>query len=161
MKRIWAFALLLFMELEVTAQKELPSVQVQVLNAGNINTRSLIADSIPVILSFWSVTCRPCIWELNALAEQLPLWQKEVHYKVVAVSTDDVRSVSKVKAIVSASQWPFMVLLDKNQDFKRAFNVSVIPQLYIIDPSGKVVFTRIGYSPGSEAEVLEVLKNLK
>lgn len=142
------------------AQTQLPSVSLNTLKGEAINSRVLLNDQVPIVVSFWSTICKPCIEELNAFTERLPKWQKEVNFKIVAVSVDDARSVSKVRSFVAAREWPFTILLDKNQDFKRALNVHAVPQLYVIGPKGNIVYSHIGYTPGSEEKVLEVLKGL-
>ena len=140
------------------AQTQLPPVQLNTLNGESIPSQALLADSVPVIISFWSTICKPCIEELNAFKEHWAEWQKDVKFKLVAVSTDDARTVARVRGFVASREWPFTVLLDKNQDFKRALNVNTIPQLYIVASNGKIIYSRIGYVPGSEAKILEVLK---
>lgn len=144
----------------VMAQTHLPSVQINTLSGERISTQALLNDSVPVVISFWSTICKPCIEELNAFRDQWSKWSKEVDFKIVAVSTDDARTMAKVKTFVAAREWPFTVLLDKNQDFKRALNVNSIPQLYILAPNGKIVYSHTGYTPGSEEKVLKVLKGL-
>lgn len=142
------------------AQSQLPTLPIQTLKGDRINTSSLLDDKTPIVLSFWSTICKPCIDELNVFRDHWTKWQKEVKFNLVAVSTDDARSVARVRTFVASRQWPFTILLDKNQDFKRALNVNAIPQLYVIDRNGKIVYTHIGYTPGSEQKVLEVLKGL-
>lgn len=143
-----------------SGQTQLPSVPLNTLKGETINSHALLNDSVPVVISFWSTICKPCIEELNAFRDQWTTWQEEVSFKIVAVSTDDARSVSRVRTFAAAREWPFTVLIDKNQDFKRALNVNSIPQLYIITPKGNIVYSHIGYTPGSESKVLEVLKGL-
>ena len=53
------------------------------------------------------------------------------------------------------------MLFDKNQNLKRAMNVSLTPQTYIVDGNGKIVYSHSGYTPGSELELLEKLKELQ
>lgn len=144
----------------VSAQTQLPAVQLHTMKGEAIPARSLLDDHVPVVISFWSTICKPCIEELNAFRDQWTQWKKEVNFKIVAVATDDARSVARVRGFAASREWPFTVLLDRNQDFKRALNVNTIPQLYIIGVDGKIVYTHIGYTPGSEAKVLEVLKGL-
>lgn len=160
MKQFFIACILLVYAGMVSAQTQLPSVQLNTLKGESVNSRTLLNDNIPVVISFWSTICKPCIEELGAFTDQLPKWTREVNFKIVAVSIDDARSASKVPGIVAAHEWPFTVLLDKNQDFKRALNVNAIPQLYIVSPKGNIVFSRVGYTPGSEDKVLEVLKGL-
>lgn len=144
----------------VRAQARLPAVEVEDLKGRAFSTGSLLEDEVPVVLMFWSTVCKPCLQELDAFSAYWDEWQEAVPFKIVAVSTDDARSIAKVRSFVTANEWPFTILLDKNQDLKRAFNVHAIPHLYIIDAKGKVVYSRIGYNPGSEAKVLEILKSL-
>lgn len=147
--------------LPAMAQKELPEVMVENLKNETIGIRSVLADSVPVVLAFWGTTCKPCLMELDALAQVYEEWQETVPFKVVAVATDDSRAASKVKAMANGRGWPFVVVLDKNQDLKRAMNISSIPFLYVLDKTGKVVYSHSGYTPGSELEVYDILKNLK
>lgn len=142
------------------AQKELLEASVENLKGETIDIRSTLKDGVPVVLSFWGTTCKPCLMELDALADVYEDWQQEVKFKVVAVATDDSRAASKVKAMAGGRGWPFEVVLDKNQELKRAMNVNSIPFLYIIDKNGKVAYTHSGYTPGSELEILKVLKEI-
>ena len=40
----------------------------------------------------------------------------------------------------------------------RAMNVSVVPHVFVMDGSGKIVYSHTSYSPGSELELLEAIK---
>ncbi|GGC12761.1 hypothetical protein GCM10011386_00510 [Parapedobacter defluvii] len=151
---IWLFATM------VSAQTRLPAIQVNNLKGETVNVGSLLDDGVPTVITFWTTVCKPCLQELDAFSEQWEDWQREVKFNIVAVSADDARSATKVRTFVAANEWPFTILLDQNQDFKRALNVSVIPHLFVIDTKGSVVYSRIGYNPGSEAKVLEILKGL-
>ena len=80
----------------------------------------------------------------------------------IAVSTDDTRFSSKAKALAEGHGWDgFTVVYDVNSDFKRAMNVVNTPQVFIISPEGKTVYSHTGYNPGSEEEILAKLKELK
>lgn len=161
MKKVFLFAVLLLFGATVSAQKELPSVKVESLNGEMMNIRDILSDSIPVVLSFWSTTCKPCITELDAYADTYEEMQEELHFKVVAVSTDDERSVSKVKGMVNGRGWPFAVVLDKNQDLKRAMNVMMQPQLFILDKRGNIVYAHTGYVPQAEETVFNKLREMQ
>lgn len=160
MKKYVSFCFVIMLSATIFGQSQLPSVPLNTLKGEVIQSRSLLSDSVPVVVSFWSTICKPCIEELNAFTEQWSKWHKEVKFKIVAVSTDDARTIARVSTFVAAREWPFTILLDKNQDFKRALNVNTIPQLYIFSPNGNIVYSRIGYTPGSEGKILEVLKGL-
>lgn len=140
---------------------QLPSVNIENNLGETINTASLQEEGTPMIISFWSTTCKPCIKELNTINELLPEWLEEAKFRVVAVSVDDVRSSAKAKSMASGNGWDdFVLLFDKNQDFKRAMNVNLVPHVFVVDGEGNVVYSHTGYTPGSEVELLEKIKAL-
>ena len=51
--------------------------------------------------------------------------------------------------------WDFICLFDQNQTLKRAMNVSLTPQSFVVDADGNVVFSHSGYTPGSEQQLLD------
>ena len=143
------------------ALAQMPDVKIENHQGDDINTSSLV-NGKPTILSFWSTTCKPCLMELNTINDQLMDWLDEADFQVVAVSIDDTRSAAKAKALASGNGWSdFIVLYDKNQDFKRAMNVNMVPHVFVLDGEGKIVYNHTGYTPGSEAELLEVIKGLQ
>lgn len=145
-----------------SAQMRLPNVKVENGKGELIETSSLLKEGTPMIISFWSTTCKPCIRELNAINDVLVDWLDQVDFRVIAVSIDDSRSASKAKAMASGFGWSdFTVLYDKNQDLKRAMNVNLVPQVFVVDAAGKVVYSHTGYNPGGEAELLQQILKLK
>lgn len=142
------------------AQRKLPDVTVADLSGNSLSTATLLQAGLPVVLSFWSTICKPCLEELNAYRDNYAVWNAEMPFKLVAVSVDDNRFSSKAKAFAAAGKWPATVLLDQNQSFKRALNVNAIPQLFLFDKNGKLVYTHTGYTSGSELELYEALENL-
>lgn len=161
MKRIVFMTGLLLLTLSTWAQRRLPETTVEDLQGKRYEIRQVLNDSLPVVLAFWSTTCKPCLQELEALSEVFEEWKKTVDFKVVAVSVDDSRTAVKVRPLAEGREWPFEVLLDKNQDLKRAMNVSSIPFLFVLDRTGKVVYTHNGYTPGAEMEILRILHRWK
>lgn len=161
MKRYLLVICLLFPVIVLFAQRSLPPVAVADLQGNRYEISAILNDSLPVVLAFWSTTCKPCIQELDALNEVFDEWKEIVDFKIVAVATDDSRASVKVRPMVKGREWHFLVLLDKNQDLKRAMNVSGIPFLFVLDGNGKVVYSHNGYTPGAETEVLKILKRLK
>lgn len=156
---LWMGIFLIFFTLAAKAQ-QLPDVKVENAQGEQIATKTLI-DGKPFILSFWGVTCKPCLTELNALNEVIEEWRKEVDFNIVAVSVDDNRFTSRARSMAKGFGWQFTCVFDKNQDLKRALNVSFTPQTFIIDGKGKIVYSHTGYTPGSENELLEKLKELQ
>ena len=160
MKKLLFLMLAVMVGVGASAQS-LPDVKIENQEGKVISTKSL-ADGTPMIISFWSTTCKPCIQELNAINDNLVDWLDEVDMKVVAVSVDDARTVSRARAMTKGQGWDdYVCLYDKNQDFKRAMNVSLTPHTFIVDGKGNIVYSHSGYTPGSEQELFEKIKKLK
>lgn len=162
MKRVVIIAALVLLPLIAMAQKGLPSVEVKDIDGNVVNVQSILDDGVPVILSFWYTTCKPCLQELGAINDAYVDWSEEADFKVVAVSTDDSRSSAKVKPMVGGRGWTdFTILLDENSDLKRAMNVQTQPTVFVLDKDGNVVYTHTGYTPGSEEELFDQILKLQ
>jgi peroxiredoxin len=158
MKKALLIAAMLVFSLSAFAQ--LPSVKVENAAGEPYTTTTLLKAGVPSIVSFWSTSCKPCIRELDAVYEAYPDWAEEVKFQVVAVSTDDNRLLSKARSLAEGHGWSedFVLLFDKNQDFMRAMNVSVVPHVFVLDGNGKVVYSHTSYIPGNEIELFEAVK---
>ena len=160
MKKLMFLMFALVMGFSASAQT-LPDVKVENQEGKVISIREVV-DGTPMIISFWSTTCKPCIMERNAINNALPDWLEEVDMKVVAVSVDDARTVSRARAMTQGQGWDdYTCVYDKNQDLKRAMNVSLTPHTFIVDGQGNIVYSHSGYTPGSEEELFEKIKGLK
>ena len=160
MKKLMFLMFALVMGFSASAQT-LPDVKIENQEGKVVSIREVI-DGTPMIISFWSTTCKPCIMELNAINNNLPDWLEEVDMKVVAVSVDDARTVSRARAMTQGQGWDdYTCLYDKNQDLKRAMNVSLTPHTFIVDGEGNIVYSHSGYTPGSEEELFVKIKALK
>ena len=147
----------------VAASAQVPSVTVENAKGESFDTSLLLKEGTPMILSFWSTSCKPCIRELDAVYDAMPDWIEEADFRVVAVSTDDSRLLAKARSFAEGRGWgeEFTLLIDKNQDFMRAMNVSVVPHVFVIDGKGKVVYSHTAYVPGGEVELFEAVKSCK
>ena len=116
--------LLLFVFSIANAQKELPNLTVKSLDNKAINIKTDYQETDKLyVFSFWATWCGPCLNELEAISEDYENWTKELNVELIAVSTDDARTQKRVKPLVNGKNWPFSVILDSNQDFKRALAI--------------------------------------
>lgn len=158
-----AFILAISLFISAFAFAQVPSVKVENSKGESFDTKSLLEVGKPMIVSFWSTSCKPCIRELDAIYDALPDWKDEADFKVVAVSTDDSRLLAKARSFAEGRGWgeDYLLLFDKNQDFMRAMNVSVVPHVFVLDSKGKVVYSHTSYIPGNEVELLAAIKKCK
>ncbi len=160
MKKMLFAALMLL--ISSTAMAQIPSVKVEDGKGKVVNTAELVDGKTPMIISFWAVTCKPCIRELDAINDVYLDWIEEANFRVVAVSTDDARFTAQARSLAEGHGWSdYTLLYDKNGDFKRAMNVQFTPQVYVVDKDGKIVYSHTGYTPGGEYELFEIIKKLQ
>ncbi len=144
----------------INAQK-VASVDIKALNGKAFNTSAISNNGKPIVISFWATWCKPCVKELSAFHENYIDWKEQTGVKVIAISTDDSRSMSRVAPFVNAKGWEFEVYCDPNGDFKRAMNVVNVPHTFLIDGSGNIVWQHNSYVEGDEEELFEKIKALK
>ena len=95
--------------LALAQEKSLPNIDVKTLQGKTINIQDLENDGNPMVISFWATWCKPCKKELNTIAEVYDDWQEETGVKLIAISIDDTRSMSKVAPYVNSSDWDYEV----------------------------------------------------
>jgi thiol-disulfide isomerase/thioredoxin len=154
------FLLLFFVNLSVFAQKQLPNLSLINLEGQSISLKNDFSEKDKLyVFSFWATWCTPCISELDEMNDLQEEWKKSINFEIIAVSTDDSRTQKRVKPLVNGKGWDYKVLLDTNQDFKRALSIVNIPYTIVVK-NGEIVHIQNGYVPGNEKELVEKLKTL-
>jgi AhpC/TSA family. len=124
-----------------------------------VTTASLADGKTPFVISIWMTTCKPCLKELDTLAEELVDWDASFPLRIYAVSMDDSRSMKRAVAMAQGRDWDgITALFDVNADLRRALNVVNVPQVFVYDKNGKLFWTHVGYRPGDEQELLSQVK---
>ncbi|MGM0635027.1 MAG: TlpA family protein disulfide reductase [Bacteroidota bacterium] len=142
------------------AQDELPSITIKDLKNKPINIKKDFTEKDKVyIFSFWATWCAPCISELEAISEHYTEWSEELNMELIAISTDDSRTQRRVRPLLNGKNWPYEVLLDGNQELKRALSIVNIPYAVVVK-NQEIVHIFNGYTQGAEHEMYEVIKAL-
>jgi len=126
--------------------------------AGNSVQLSELLATGPVYMEFWDRSCANCIAELDAL---VPTYDtlKERGLQAVALSVDKAADQERVKALFKGKRWPYICLLDQQNEVKRAYGIIIKPAAYLINQQGEIVYTHIGYKKGDESRIkAEILK---
>lgn len=131
----------------------LPDVEVKTLDGKSVNIQDLVGNDKITVISFWATWCSPCKKELDAINEVYLDWQEEYNVELLAITIDDARSLAKVPAMVESKGWEYTVLSDAKQDLKRALNFQTVPQTFLINQEGEIVYSHNGYNPGDEFEL--------
>ena len=141
--------------------RQLPNVDIKDVKGNPFNTTGIANDGKPVIISFWATWCKPCIKELTTINDVYSEWQEETGVKLYAISVDDARSSSLVAPMVNGKGWDYIVLLDQNGDFKRAMNVGPIPQTFVVNGKGEIVWQHTSFSEGAELDLIEIVRKVE
>jgi peroxiredoxin len=128
----------------------------------SIDNETVCLDSLEgsyVIMDFWAITCKSCVEGLDALKETYEEF-KERNLIYLAIDEDGPRNKSKVPGFVKGHQWEYTVLYDTNQEVKNLYGIQAIPELFIIDPEGYIVYRHRGFKEGDEEDIREKLEEL-
>jgi len=154
--------LLLILSLGFTnpVNKRLPNINVTDLQGKPVNIQECTADGKITIISFWATWCAPCKRELDAISELYPTWVSDYNVKLLAITIDNARALTQVKPLIQEKGWEFDILVDSKQELQQALNFQAIPQTFVVDQNGDIVYQHEGYSPGDEYELEKVIQKL-
>ena len=137
------------------------TVELQTLDGGKTTPAEWVDGKTPYVVSFWFVTCKYCLEEMDAISEVFEEWTAQKPFRFIAVCTDDTRSLAKAKALVRSRGWDgFEFVFDVNKEFARAMKVTSCPYVFLYDKYGKLVYSHLGYSPGDEEVLFQKIKEL-
>lgn len=134
--------------------------------AGNYfsSENALITKGKPLVLLFWMTTCGPCRLELDAIKTQFETWQKEMDFRILAVSMDFPDRYPNYVERVKKENWPFETVFDVHRQFCDVMpngGLNGLPQLFVMNEKGEILYYHRRYIQGDEAELFAVLKKLK
>tara|TARA_B110000014_G_C20117802_1_gene590975 strand:- start:18 stop:539 length:522 start_codon:yes stop_codon:yes gene_type:complete len=137
----------------------LPDLSIKLINGKQTRLSSLLEDG-PILVNFWATWCAPCKKEMIFL-EEFHKKYSDQGFRVLAISTDSPKSMSKVKSYIRAKKHTFLVGLDPNQEVAKKMNAMVMPTVILIDKDRKVSWYHQGFIPGDENEIeTQILKFL-
>lgn len=152
-----AFLLLFFLSTILIFAQNIPDIDLKSLDGITVNVKETSNSDTVKVFSFWATWCVPCVNELDAISDVYEDWQDETQVEIIAISTDDSRTKKRVKPMVNGKGWDYTILLDENQDLKRALNITTLPHIVVVK-NGKIVYRHSGYTPGAEDELYEIIQ---
>lgn len=133
----------------LSAAPALPPLGLEQANGQRVPTAQL--QSRPLLLHFWATWCAPCREELPALLE---LGRQHPELDVLALSLDDDWTV--VREFFGGSI-PAEVVRDPSGVLRKTYEVSVLPDTYLLEPGGRASLRFAGARAWASAEAREVL----
>ncbi len=156
---------LLFLPAFLVAQtseksRQLPEVMLKTLDGKSISTADFNNNGKPIVISFWATWCKPCVNELTNISDLYDEWKEKTGVKLIAVSIDDARNMTKVAPFVNGKGWDYEVYLDANADLKRALNVNLVPHTFLLDGNKQIVWQHNSYTEGDELKLFELIQKV-
>ena len=109
-----------------------------------------------VLVDFWASWCGPC----RMLAPRLSALKDKLGAQgltVVGITTDDAE---KAAVFAEKHQMRYGIVVDKDGDTSRAYGVTGLPTMVLIDKKGVVRDVLVGYDPSGDARLEATLKTL-
>jgi len=137
---------------------ELKTAEGKTINSADI----LKTNGKPTVLLFWLTTCVPCRYEMKAISEKFDGWKKEADFNFYAISTDFQKNYQRFVERVKQSNWSFEAYHDVNREFRYVMpgELNGLPQSFILDKDGRIVFHKRKYRGGDEELLFEKIKLL-
>ena len=118
-----------------------------------VNSSTLLKNSgKPTVLMFWLTTCFPCKIEMKAVKEKYAQWTEETDFNLIAISTDFMKNEAAFRKMTKENDWKWKTYHDFNREFRNVLpgGLNGLPQTFIIDANGEIVYHKRKYSTGDE-----------
>jgi len=113
-----------------------------------------------VFLNVWATWCGPCREEMPSIETLYEEFSKDPDFVLLAVSQDSAGRSSAVDTYVRKHGFKFTVLLDPQNQVGEAYDVSGIPETFIIDRAGRIVAHHVGPYDWTQPEMRDALREL-
>ena len=110
-----------------------------------------------VLLNIWATWCAPCVAEMPSM-QKLYQELKDEGFLILAVSLDE-SGVEAVKPFVEKHKLEFPVLLDTKGEIKSLYQITGIPESFIIDKSGTIVEKIVGPRDWATSGAIRYFRN--
>lgn len=110
-----------------------------------------------VLLNIWATWCAPCVAEMPSM-QKLYQELKDEGFLILAVSLDET-GVEAVKPFVEKHKLEFPVLLDTKGEIKNLYQITGIPESFVIDKSGAIVEKIVGPRDWATSGAIRYFRN--
>jgi len=159
-KNLLPLVALLLLTFSLSAQKNFPTPTITDVSMQNVDLGDVIGQGKPTVIAVWATWCQPCHMELDHMKEYLGKWKEDYGANVLAISVDKRHMVNRITPLVQRKGWEYDILVDAEGKLQSALGFRSIPQMYILDGSGKIVKEFSGYQTGRETQVEAVIRKL-
>ncbi|MBN2541900.1 TlpA family protein disulfide reductase [bacterium] len=130
-----------------------PAFELEDIEGNTIVFEELLGKG-PIAITFWATWCKPCLKEMDKIQ---PFYEeyKDRGLEVVAISEDGPRTKKKVPSLIKRKGYSFIVVYDDNKSLQYTLGFADIPELFLVNEKGEIVYHHFGYKAGDESELKE------
>ena len=145
-------------ENEVLQGRRAPNFVLEDIDSNTFELNEIVREQV-ILLSFYASICKPCRDQLEAFS-QIYNDYKNKGLTLIAISTDDVKTVAKVKPHIKSMGYDFTVLYDTEGKVSRLYYAQLVPFSVLINQEGLIIYSHMGYMRGDEIELIKSINKL-
>jgi len=119
---------------------------------GGITSLNDFIGKGPILLCFRSSCCKSAVAQLEAFSGLFTEYS-DSGFTLLAIAVDEENTVAKVKPYAKSKKFNFPVLYDTDGNVSRIYYAFDVPFSVLIDSSGKITYSHLGYMKGDEIEL--------
>ena len=144
-------------EAPVAAGSQAANFKLEALDGHTVSLESLRGKVI--FLNVWATWCGPCREEMPSMETLYEDFKDNKDFVMLAVS-QDTKGRSMVALYVEKNGYHFAILLDPENKISETYDVSGVPETFIIDRKGQIVAHHMGAFDWSRPDVKDALQQL-
>jgi peroxiredoxin len=141
----------------VSAGSQAANFKLETLDGTTVSLQSLRGKV--VFLNIWATWCGPCREEMPSMETLYDDFKNNKSFVMLAVS-QDTKGRSVVAPYVAKNGYRFTILLDPENKIGQTYDVSGVPETFIIDRKGRIVAHHMGAFDWSRPDVRDALQQL-
>jgi peroxiredoxin len=110
-----------------------------------------------VLINFWATWCEPCREEMPALQD---LRHKVGKERLVVLAVNYGESLERVHKFTRSMPLDFPILLDRNMEAAKAWQVRMLPTSFVLGPDGDIRYSAVGMLDWEDAQIAQLLTTL-
>lgn len=111
-----------------------------------------------VFLNLWATWCPPCRSEMPSIQALHQAFEKDKDFVTLTVSEDS--DIAKPPDYIKKNHFDFAVLLDPKNTVGEAYDVSGLPESFVIGRDGRIVAHHIGPYDWANGDIRDALQDL-
>jgi peroxiredoxin len=128
----------------VKLKEPMPDFTLPDVNGQTVKLSDVCKDNQVVMINFWASWCTPCRMEMPDF-EELYRSNKANGFTILAINVDKDRA--KADAYLKTKPVSFPVLIDKDGELSKRFNIESLPTTILLRHDGKVAEVYEGVAP--------------